>query len=56
MNKSTFQNERPKIDRQNNQVTFLDKVIALIIPKDRSNFTSTELSDANQYKGSTKQK
>lgn len=56
MNKSTFQNERPKIDRQNNQVTFLDKVIALIIPKDRSNSSSTGLSNNNQSQGSTKQK
>ncbi len=33
-----------KIDHQNNQVTFMDKVIALIIPKDGSIFTSKELS------------
>jgi hypothetical protein len=56
MNKSAFQNERPKIHRETNQVTFLGKVIALIIPKDVSNFTSKELSDNNQYKGSNKQK
>jgi hypothetical protein len=56
MNKSAFQNERPKINHETNQITFLDKVIALIIPKDRSNFTSKELSDTNQYKGSIKQK
>lgn len=53
MNKSTFQNELPKIDRQNNQVTFLGKVIALIIPKDGSSFTSKELSNIKQPKGST---
>lgn len=56
MNKSTSQIERPKIDRQNNQVTFLGKVIALIIPKDGSNLTQDQLSQTNQYKGSTKVK
>jgi hypothetical protein len=56
MNKNDFQNEQPKIDHQNNQITFMDKVIALIIPKDGSNLTSKELSNNNQYKGSTKQK
>ena len=56
MNKSTFQNERPIIDHQNNQVTFLGKIIALIIPKDGSNFDSKALSHTNQPKGSTNQK
>ena len=56
MNKNDFQNERPNIDHQNNQITFMDKVIALIIPKDADNFTSKELSNINQYKGSTKGK
>ena len=56
MNKNDFQNELPKIDRQNNQITFMDKVIALIIPKDGSNFTSKELSNTDQYKGPTKGK
>jgi hypothetical protein len=56
MNKSAFQNELPKINRETNQITFLDKVIALIIPKNGSNFISKELSSNNQYKGSTKEK
>ena len=50
MNKSTFQNERPKFNYETNQITFMDKVIALIIPKNRSNSTSKELSNTNQSK------
>jgi len=56
MNKNDFQNERPKFNYETNQITFLDKVIALIIPKDTDNFTSKELSNINQSKGSTDKK
>lgn len=52
--KSKFQSEVPM--RNGNEITFMGKLIALIIPKDTSNFPSVKRSNQEVYPNIKKKK